>query len=125
MYSKKLLERFRNPKFMKKIKGADGIGEAGNIHCGDIMRVYIKVKNNKIVDIGFQTLGCPAAISCSDMLCELAIGKNLDEALKITSKDIVKKLGGMPIIKLHCSVLGMQTLHKAIEDYKKKNLLNN
>ena len=120
MYSKKLLERFKNPKHMGKIRNVDGVGEAGNIVCGDVMRVFIKVKNNKIIDAKFETLGCPAAIATSDMLCELAIGKTLDEALNITSEDIVDALGKIPPIKFHCSVLGMQTLQKAIEDYKKK-----
>jgi len=121
MYTKELMERFRNPKHMKEIKGADGIGEEGNPRCGDVMKVYIKVKNDKIVDIGFQTFGCPAAIAASDALCELALGKTLAEAAKITGKDIVKVLKDMPVIKIHCSVLGMKTLKRAIEDYRKKS----
>ena len=114
------MKRFRDPKHMKEIKDADGIGQVGNSICGDVMKVYIKVKNDKIVDIGFQTWGCPAAIAASDAMCELAKGKTLKQAEQIKSKDIVKLLGEMPPIKLHCSVLGMQTLKKAIEDYKKR-----
>ena len=89
MYTKELMERFRNPKFMKEIVGADGIGKEGNPKCGDVMKVYIKVEKGKITDIGFQTFGCPAAIAASDALCELALGKTLAEAGKITGKDIV------------------------------------
>ncbi|MDD5254149.1 MAG: iron-sulfur cluster assembly scaffold protein [Candidatus Nanoarchaeia archaeon] len=122
MYSEKLMERFRNPKFVGKIKYPDGVGEEGNMRCGDIMKLYIKVKDNKIMDAKFETFGCAAAIATSDALCELAIGKTLGEALKIKKEDIIKLLGGdVPKIKYHCSVLGVETLHKAIEDYKKKH----
>ncbi len=120
MYSKKVMQHFQNPKFVGEIKNADGIGEVGNVRCGDIMKVFIKVKDNKIVDIKFKTYGCVAAIASSDALCELAKGKTLDDALKITDKQIVEHLGNLPPIKLHCSVLGMKALMKAIEDYKKK-----
>lgn len=120
MYTKEVLKRFKNPKFMGEIKDADAVGEMGNLACGDVMRIYIKIKNNIIKDIKFSTYGCPAAISASDALCELAKGKTLAEAEKITSKDIVNVLGELPPIKLHCSVLGMQTLKKAIENYKKR-----
>jgi nitrogen fixation NifU-like protein len=120
MYTKELMKRFRNPKFMKKIKDPDGVGQEGNQVCGDVMKVYIKVKDNKIVDIGFETFGCPAAIAASDALCELANGKTLEQASKIAAKDIVKVLGEMPPIKVHCSVLGMKTLKNAIADYKKR-----
>ena len=121
MYTKELMERFRNPKFMKEIKGADAVGQEGNPKCGDVMKVYITVEKGKITDIGFQTFGCPAAIAASDALCELALGKTLAEAAKITGKDIVKVLGDMPPIKVHCSVLGMKTLKNAIADYHKKH----
>lgn len=119
-YSKKLLEHFRNPKFVKDIKNADGVGEVGNMKCGDVMHLKIKVKDDKIKDIGFQTFGCPAAVASSDVVCELAFGKTLEKAEKITKDDIVKKLGGMPQIKVHCSVLGIEALKKAIGDYKEK-----
>ncbi|MCK5149495.1 iron-sulfur cluster assembly scaffold protein [Candidatus Pacearchaeota archaeon] len=120
-YTKELLKHFNNPKFVKKIKNPDGVGEVGNIQCGDVMHLEIKVKDNKIEDIGFHTFGCAAAISSSDIVCELVKGKTLEEAEKITKEDIVKKLGGMPPIKVHCSVLGISALKKAIEDYKEKN----
>ena len=122
MYSKKVLEHFQNPKNVGEIKKADAIGEVGNVKCGDIMRVYLKIKNNKITDIKFKTYGCVAAIASSDALCELAKGKTIEHALKITDKQIAKHLGNLPPIKLHCSVLGMKALHKAIEDYKKKKI---
>ena len=118
MYSKKVLEHFRHPRHFGEIKGAEGVGVAGNVQCGDVMQVFIKVKNNKIVDAKFKTYGCAAAISASDALCELVKGKTIEAALKITREDIVKFLGGLPLIKLHCSVLGIETLHKALENYK-------
>lgn len=121
MYTKKVMQHFTHPKHVGEIKNPDGIGEQGNMKCGDVMRVFIKVKNNKLVDVKFKTFGCVAAIASSDVLCKLAKGKTLAEAKKITNQDIVKELGGtMPQEKLHCSVLGMQTLRKAIEDYEKK-----
>ncbi len=120
-YTKKLLKHFNNPKFVKKIKKPDGVGEVGNIKCGDIMHLEIKVEKNKIKDIGFQTFGCPAAVASSDVVCEIAKGKTLEQAKKITKNDIVKNLGGMPQIKVHCSVLGIEALKKAIKDFEKKN----
>ena len=119
-YSKELMKHFKNPKFVKKLKSPDAVGEVGNLRCGDIMRLKIKVSDNKIKDIGFQTFGCPAAVASSDVTCELAKGKTLEQAKKLTKDDIIKKLGGMPSIKIHCSVLGIQALKKAIEDYERK-----
>jgi nitrogen fixation NifU-like protein len=119
-YTKNLLKRFNNPKHVKNLKNPDGIGEVGNIRCGDILRLEIKVEKDKIKDIGFRTFGCAAAIASSDVVCELAKGKTLEQAGKITKDDIVKRLGGMPIIKVHCSVLGIEALKKAIEDYRRK-----
>ena len=120
MYSKKTIESFRNPKFAGEIKNPDAIGEVGNMRCGDIMKIFLKVKDNIITDIKFQTYGCIAAIASSDAMCELAKGKTLSEALKITHNDIIKKLGDLPTIKIHCSVLGSKALKKAIENYRKK-----
>ena len=117
-YSKELVKRFKHPKFVKKIKNADGFGEVGNIRCGDIMHLEIKVEGGKIKDIGFQTFGCPAAVASSDVVCELAKGKTIEEAEKIKKDDIIKNLGGMPLIKIHCSVLGIEALRKAIGDYR-------
>lgn len=119
-YSKKLIEHFKNPKFVKDIKNPDAIGEVGNLKCGDIMELKIKVADNKIKDIGFQTFGCPAAVASSDVVCELAKGKTIAQAKKIKKQNIIKKLGGMPLIKVHCSVLGIQALKKAIKNYEEK-----
>ena len=119
-YTKKLLKHFKNPKFVKDVENSDGVGEVGNVQCGDILHIEIKVKDNKIEDIGFKTFGCAAAIASSDVVCELAKGKTLEQAKKITKDDIIKKLGGMPSIKVHCSVLGIQALKKAVEDYEGK-----
>ena len=121
MYSKELIRRFRNPKNYGEIKNADGIGKVGNKTCGDVMWLFIKVKKDKIEKIKFKTFGCPAAISVSYMVCDLAKGKTINEAKKITNKLIAEKLQGLPKLKYHCSLLGEQALHKAIEDYKKKN----
>jgi len=119
-YSKELMKHFKNPKFVKKLKIVDAVGEVGNLRCGDIMRLEIKVSDNKIKDIGFQTFGCPAAVASSDVTCELAKGKTLEQSKKLTKDDIIKKLRGMPSIKIHCSVLGIQALKKAIDDYERK-----
>lgn len=117
-YTKKLLERFRNPKFVKNLKSPSGVGEVGNVSCGDVMHLEIKVEKNKIKDIGFKTFGCGAAIASSDVVCELAKDKTIEEARKLTKQDIIDKLGGMPPLKVHCSVLGIQALKKAIEDWE-------
>ena len=115
------MKHFNNPKFVKDVKDSDGVGEVGNVACGDIMHLEIKVKKNKIEDIGFKTFGCAAAIASSDVVCELAKGKTIEEAEKIKKDDIVEKLKGMPKIKVHCSILGIEALKKAIKDYKKKD----
>lgn len=121
-YTKRVLEIFKSPKFVGEIKNASGVGKVGNPVCGDMMTVYIKVKDNKISDIKFKTFGCVAAIASSEALCALAKGKTVDQALKITSNDIAGYLGGLPNIKHHCSILGAEALKKAIEDYRKKSL---
>ena len=121
MYSKKTVDHFKNPKFAGEMKNPDAVGEVGNVKCGDVMKMFLKVKGDVITDIKFQTYGCIAAIAASDMMCQLAKGKKLDDALKITYKDITKELGDLPLIKVHCSVLGTQALKKAIENYKNKN----
>lgn len=126
MYSEKLMEHFKNPRNVGVIENADGIGEAGNPKCGDTMTVYIKVKDDVIEDIKFQTFGCAAAIATSSMMTELAKGKKIEEALKISKKEIADALDGLPPIKMHCSLLAEDALKKAIEDYlnKKKNAGN-
>ncbi|MDO8622936.1 MAG: iron-sulfur cluster assembly scaffold protein [archaeon] len=120
-YTKELMKHFKNPKYVKDVKNANAVGEVGNINCGDIMHLELKIndKTRKIEDIGFKTYGCPAAVASSDVVCEIAKGKTIEQAKKITKNDIVKKLKGMPPIKLHCSVLGIEALHKAIENYEK------
>ncbi len=124
-YTKKVMDHFLHPRHSKKMKNADAVGEVGNASCGDIMEVFLKVGKNKkgediIKDISFNTFGCAAAISSSDILCELAKGKTINEAEKITNKSINDYLGGLPQIKVHCSVLGEQALKKAIQNYKEK-----
>ncbi len=119
-YSKKVIEHFNNPRNMGEIKNPDGVGKTGSPVCGDVMKVFIKVKDNRITDIKFKTLGCAAAIASSSMLTELAKGRTLNEAEKITRMDIVKALGGLPPIKIHCSVLAQDALKEAIKDYKNK-----
>jgi nitrogen fixation NifU-like protein len=119
-YSQKVMEHFLNPRNVGKIENPDGIGEVGNPICGDMMTFYIKVKDNRIVDVKFQTFGCGAAIAVSSMVSEMAKGKTIEEALKITNKKVAKELGGLPKNKLHCSNLGADALHKAIEDYLRK-----
>ncbi|MBI5253157.1 MAG: iron-sulfur cluster assembly scaffold protein [Euryarchaeota archaeon] len=120
MYSDKLIEHFRNPKNMGRMENPDGVGKAGNPVCGDVMYLYIKVKDNKIDDIKFETFGCAAAIGTSSMITEMARGKTLEEAMKISKQDVEGELGGLPPIKRHCSNLAADTLRKAIEDYLSK-----
>jgi nitrogen fixation NifU-like protein len=121
MYSKKVIEHFQNPKNMGEIEDADAVGEVGNPVCGDVMKIYIKVKDDKIAQIGWKTMGCAAAIATSSMISELAEGITLEEAMKITKKDVSDALEGLPPIKQHCSNLAADGLHKAIENYKKKH----
>jgi len=120
MYSEKVMEHFRNPRNVGEIPDADGVGTVGNPVCGDMMTVYIKVRNNRIEDIKFKTFGCGAAVATSSMVTELAKGKTLEEAAKITRSDVAEHLGGLPPIKMHCSNLAADALHSAIEDYLKK-----
>jgi len=120
MYTEKVMEHFRNPRNMGEIPNADGIGTVGNPVCGDLMTIYIKVKENKLEDVKFKTFGCGAAIATSSMITELAKGKTLDEAMKITRGDVADSLGGLPPIKMHCSNLAADGLHAAIQDYLKK-----
>jgi nitrogen fixation NifU-like protein len=119
-YSDKVMEHFRNPKNIGKIENPDGIGKVGNPTCGDIMELQIKVKNNKIEDIKFQTFGCAAAIASSSMITQLVKGKTLEEAKRLEYKDVIDELKGLPKIKIHCSSMAIQALKKAIEDYEKK-----
>ncbi|MDH5595901.1 MAG: Fe-S cluster assembly scaffold protein NifU [Candidatus Bathyarchaeota archaeon] len=120
MYSEKVMEQFRNPRNMGEIPDADGVGNVGNPVCGDMMTVYIKVKDNRIDDIKFKTFGCGAAIATSSMVTELAKGKTLEEAKKISRSDVADSLGGLPKVKMHCSNLAADALRAAIEDYEKR-----
>ena len=122
MYSEKVMEHFSNPRNIGEIENANGVGEVGNPVCGDMMSFYIKVENDKIADIKFKTFGCVAAIAVSSMVSEMAMGKTLDEAKKITKKSVAESLDGLPKDKMHCSNLGADALAKAIEDYETKNL---
>jgi nitrogen fixation NifU-like protein len=120
MYSAKVMEHFQNPRNVGEIKDADGVGEIGNPVCGDIMKLYIKVKDNRILDAKFQTFGCGAAIATSSMVTELVKGRTLEEAEKISRDTVAEALDGLPPIKMHCSNLAADALHKAIEDYRNK-----
>jgi nitrogen fixation NifU-like protein len=117
MYSEKVMEHFRNPRNVGEIENADGVGEVGNPVCGDMMTFYIKVDNNILTDVKFKTFGCGAAIAVSSMVSEMAKGKTIEEALKISNQMVAQELGGLPPNKLHCSNLGADALHKAIENY--------
>jgi len=120
MYSTKVMDHFKNPRNMGEIPDADGVGTVGNPVCGDLMTIYIKVKDNRLEDIKFKTFGCGAAIATSSMVTELARGKTLEEGMKLSRKDVAESLGGLPPIKMHCSNLAADGLHAAIEDYLKK-----
>ncbi|MGB9599549.1 MAG: Fe-S cluster assembly scaffold protein NifU [Myxococcota bacterium] len=121
MYSEKVMDHFKNPRNVGEIQDADGIGEVGNPACGDIMKIYIKVKDNRIEDIKFKTFGCGAAIATSSMVTEMVKGKTLEEALTVSNRQVAEALDGLPPIKMHCSNLAADALHAAIEDYKRKN----
>ena len=117
MYNKKVMDHFMHPRNVGEIKDADGFGTVGNPVCGDLMTFYIKVKDNKLKDIKFKTFGCVAAIAVASIVSDMAKGKTINAAMKITNKMVAKKLGGLPTQKLHCSNLGADALHKAIENY--------
>ena len=119
-YSDKVMEHFRNPRNVGEIKNPDGTGRVGNPVCGDVMELYIKVKDGKIADAKFKTFGCGAAIATSSMVTELVRGKTIEEALEISNKAVAEALDGLPPVKMHCSVLAEQALKGAIEDYLSK-----
>lgn len=119
MYSEKVMDHFTNPRNVGEIPDADGVGEVGNPACGDIMKMYIKVQDNTIKDIKFKTFGCGAAIATSSMVTEMAKGKTLEEALKLSNKQVAEALGGLPPIKMHCSNLAADALQAAINNYRK------
>jgi len=119
-YSKKVMEHFMHPRNIGEIKNPDGYGKVGNPVCGDVMEIFIKVKDDIITDIKFKTFGCGSAIATSSMVTELAKGKLVDDAIKLTRNDVAEELNGLPPQKMHCSNLAADALHEAIKDYKKK-----
>ena len=119
-YSEKVMDHFANPRNVGEIEDADGMGREGNPVCGDMMEFYIKVDDGLLTDVKYKTFGCGAAIACSSMVSEMAKGKTLEQAKKITNADVAAGLDGLPKNKLHCSNLGADALHKAIEDYESK-----
>ena len=122
MYSEKVMDHFMNPRNVGEIENASGVGEVGNAKCGDIMKIYIKVDDNDVItDVKFKTFGCGAAIATSSRATEMVMGKTVDEALQITNEMVTESLGGLPPVKLHCSVLAEEALHAAIEDYRKNH----
>jgi nitrogen fixation NifU-like protein len=121
IYSDKVMDHFMHPRNVGEILDADGVGEVGNPVCGDMMAFYIKVDNNRLTDVKFKTFGCGAAIAVSSMTSEMAIGKTLEEAMLITPQSVADELGGLPKVKFHCSNLGADALHQAIDSYRQKN----
>lgn len=121
MYSDKVMDHFTNPRNVGVIENADGVGEVGNVKCGDIMKIYLKIEDEVIVDIKFKTFGCGSAIASSSISTEMIKGKTVEEALKVTNKDVVEALGGLPAVKIHCSVLAEEAIKSAIYDYSQKS----
>jgi len=120
MYTEKVMEYFTNPRNVGEIEHPDGVGEVGNPVCGDVMKITIRVEDGRVADVKFKTLGCAAAIATSSITTEMAKGRTLDEALKITREEVAEQLGGLPPTKMHCSNLAAEGLHKAIEDYRSR-----
>ncbi|HHT63191.1 MAG: Fe-S cluster assembly scaffold protein NifU [Bacillota bacterium] len=120
MYNPTVMDHFENPRNVGEIPDADGIGEVGNLSCGDILKVYVKVVDGKLEDVKYQTFGCGAAVASGSMLTELAKGKTVEEAMKITNNDVAEALNGLPPQKRHCSNLAADALHKALEDWRSK-----
>ncbi len=120
-YSEQVMEHFENPRNVGKMENASGVGEVGNAKCGDIMKVYLQIENDTIVDVKFNTFGCGAAIATSSMATEMIKGKKVEEALQLTNKAVMDALGGLPPAKVHCSVLAEEAVRAAIEDYMKRN----
>ncbi len=120
MYSEKVVEFFMHPRNVGRLDPADGVGEVGNPRCGDVMKIYIQVRDNRIDDIRFETFGCAAAIATSSMITEMVKGKTLEEALGVSNKDVLDALGGLPPEKIHCSLLAEEGIRAAVEDYRKR-----
>ena len=124
LYSEKVMDHFRNPRNVGEILDADGIGEVGNAKCGDIMRMYIKVKNNVIIDVKFMTFGCGSAIATSSIATEMIKGQPIEKALELSNQAVVEALGGLPTHKIHCSVLAEEAVKAAVKDYYDKNKID-
>jgi nitrogen fixation NifU-like protein len=120
-YSAKVMDHFMNPRNVGEIEGADGIGEVGNPACGDMMRLYLKIEDGRVVDARFRTFGCGAAIASSSMLTEMIKGKTVEEAREITNHSVAEALDGLPAVKIHCSVMAEQAVKSALDDYAKKH----
>ena len=121
LYSEKVMDHFMNPRNVGKIEDADGVGEVGNAKCGDIMKIYLKIDNDVITDVKFNTFGCGSAIATSSMACEMIKGKTLSEAMELTNQAVVEALDGLPPQKIHCSVLAEEAVKAAVKDYYDKN----
>ena len=121
LYSEKVMDHFRNPRNVGSIENADGVGEAGNPVCGDIMKIYLKIEDGVIVDVKFETFGCGSAIASSSMATELIMGKPVSEALQLTNKAVTEALDGLPEHKIHCSVLAQEAIQAALDDYYTKH----
>ena len=121
LYSEKVMDHFKNPRNVGYIEDADGVGEVGNAKCGDIMKIYLKIENDIIVDVKFETFGCGSAIASSSMATEMIKGKSVNDALELTNKAVVEALDGLPPAKVHCSVLAEEAVKKALKDYYDKN----
>jgi len=120
LYSEIVMDHFRNPRNVGEIEDADGIGEVGNARCGDIMKMYIKVEEGRIADVKFKTFGCASAIASSSMATEMILGKTVEEAWDLTNLAVAQALDGLPPVKMHCSVLAEEAIHKAINDYRRR-----
>lgn len=123
LYSEKVMDHFKNPRNVGEIENPDGVGEVGNAKCGDIMRIYLKIKDGMIEDVKFKTYGCGSAIASSSMATEMIKGKSVEEAVELTNKAVAEALDGLPPIKMHCSVLAEDAIKKALQDYAQKNNL--
>ena len=120
-YSETVMEHFMNPRNVGEIEGADGVGEVGNPACGDMMRLYLKIEEGRVIDAKFRTFGCGAAIASSSMLTEMIKGKTVEEAREISNQAVADALGGLPAVKIHCSVMAEQAVKSALDDYAKKH----